>query len=61
MQEIVVDATPSMRNKNVNGRVYRSLQVGSFVLTDEHFRAFLHHTERKRASSHRSTCNGTNY
>ena len=47
MQEIIVDATPSMRNKNVNGRVYRSLQVGSFVLTDEHFRAFLHHTERK--------------
>ncbi|MCV5283193.1 hypothetical protein OFC15_29910, partial [Escherichia coli] len=39
MQEIVVEATPSMRNKNVNGRVYRSLQVGSFVLTDEHFRA----------------------
>ena len=51
MQEIIVDATPSMRNKNVNGRVYRSLQVGSFVLTDEHFRAFLHHTERKNKSA----------
>ncbi len=61
MQEIVVDATPSMRNKNVNGRVYRSLQVGSFVLTDEHFPCIFTSYRKKRASSHRSTCNGTNY
>lgn len=47
MQDIVVPATPSMYNKNVNGRVFRSLQVGSFILTDEHFRAFLHQSERK--------------
>ncbi|MFD3447315.1 S1 RNA-binding domain-containing protein [Microbacteriaceae bacterium 4G12] len=48
IEEIAVAATPSMFNKNVNGRVYKSLRVGAFILTDEHFLGFVHETERKK-------------
>ncbi len=37
-------------NKNVNGRVYRSLQVGSFILRMSISVLFLHHTEEKNKS-----------
>ncbi|MCP8968277.1 CvfB family protein [Ectobacillus ponti] len=47
MEELAVDATESMFNKNVAGRVYRSLRVGSFILTDEHFLGFVHESERR--------------
>lgn len=31
----------------VNGRVYRSTKIGTFVLTEEGYRGFIHYTERK--------------
>ena len=34
-------------NKNVKGRVYRTLRSGTFVITEEGFRGFIHASERK--------------
>lgn len=36
------------KNSPITGRVYRSTKVGSFIITEEGYRAFLHYTERKR-------------
>jgi predicted RNA-binding protein (virulence factor B family) len=47
MKEIAVPATESMFNKNVNGRIYKSLRVGSFIITDEHFLGFIHESEQR--------------
>ncbi|ADU30312.1 CvfB family protein [Evansella cellulosilytica] len=40
-------AQPSMLHQQTSGRVYRSTKVGSFIITEEGFRGFVHHTERK--------------
>ncbi|MDG5789536.1 S1-like domain-containing RNA-binding protein [Evansella sp. AB-P1] len=40
-------ATNSMENRDVSGRIYRSTKVGSFIITEEGFRGFIHHSERK--------------
>jgi uncharacterized protein len=47
MKEISTAATPSMHNKNVSGRIYRTLYVGSYILTDERFLGFIHDSERQ--------------
>lgn len=47
-KENAVKATPSMLNKSISGRVFRTMHVGSSVYTDEHFIAFLHSSERKQ-------------
>lgn len=31
----------------IGGRVYRSTKVGSFIISEEGYRGFIHHTERK--------------
>lgn len=46
MREIAVPATESMFNKNVNGIIYRTLRVGSYILTDERFLGFIHDSQR---------------
>lgn len=35
-------------NSPVRGRVYRSTKVGSFIITEEGYRGFIHYSERKR-------------
>lgn len=45
--EASVSATPSMLNKSVSGRVFRTMHVGSNVFTDEHFIGFIHQSQRK--------------
>lgn len=36
----------TMKNKNITGVVYRLKMVGTFVLTDDHYVAFIHPSER---------------
>ncbi|WP_409298358.1 S1 RNA-binding domain-containing protein [Peribacillus sp. SCS-26] len=38
----------TMNNQNVAGTVYRLLRAGSFVITDEGYRGFIHESERKK-------------
>ncbi|MEH7400548.1 MULTISPECIES: CvfB family protein [Bacillaceae] len=47
MKEFSVPAEPSMLNKNVTGIIYRTLRVGSYILTDERFIGFIHESQRK--------------
>jgi len=47
MQEYSVRAEESMLNKNVSGIIYRTLRVGSYILTDERFIGFIHESQRK--------------
>ncbi|RKQ35640.1 CvfB family protein [Oceanobacillus halophilus] len=37
----------NLLNKPVNGRVYHTSREGSAIITEENFRGFIHHTERK--------------
>ncbi|RFU66056.1 hypothetical protein D0466_05545 [Peribacillus glennii] len=48
IQEIAVK-TPAkgMRNTAVKGHVYRLLKVGSFMISEEGYRCFIHESERK--------------
>jgi predicted RNA-binding protein (virulence factor B family) len=47
IEDMMVEATPSMQNKNVSGRIYKTMHEGSAIFTDEHFIGFIHRTERK--------------
>jgi predicted RNA-binding protein (virulence factor B family) len=47
IEDMMVPATESMHNKNVSGRIYKTMRAGSGVFTDEHFIGFIHHSERK--------------
>ncbi len=47
IEELAVAATESMHNKNISGRIYKTMHEGSAIFTDEHFIGFIHHTERK--------------
>ncbi|MDC3412115.1 S1-like domain-containing RNA-binding protein [Aquibacillus sp. 3ASR75-11] len=40
-------APSSINNTPINGRVYRTNKEGSVILTEEGYRGFIHHTERK--------------
>ncbi|MDQ0217820.1 hypothetical protein ELQ35_13645 [Peribacillus cavernae] len=48
IQEIAVQAPEkARRNKSVEGHVYRLLKVGSFMMSTEGYRCFIHETQRK--------------
>ncbi|WP_214482498.1 S1 RNA-binding domain-containing protein [Bacillus sp. SM2101] len=47
IEEIMNTAPKELSNRNIKGTIYRSLKVGSFLLTDEGYRGFIHHSERK--------------
>lgn len=36
-----------LKGGDISGRVYRSTKVGSFIISEEGYRGFIHHTERK--------------
>ncbi|MDQ0257910.1 putative RNA-binding protein (virulence factor B family) [Evansella vedderi] len=40
-------AQKHLKNQQTSGRVYRSTKVGSFIITEEGYRGFVHHSERK--------------
>lgn len=46
MQELCQHAPETMLNKNFTGRAYRLLKVGTFILTTEGYRCFVHESER---------------
>jgi uncharacterized protein len=41
------EAPDSLLNQTINGRVYHTSREGTAVITDEKYRGFIHHTERK--------------
>lgn len=47
IQDIAGKAPKELHNKEVTGRVYRAQKVGTFLITDEHYRCFIHESERK--------------
>jgi uncharacterized protein len=48
MKAIAEPATRKDFNKNVSGRAYRLLMIGSFILTDENYIGFIHESQRKQ-------------
>lgn len=47
IQAISVTATRSDFNKNVHGYIYRTARVGSWIITAEGFRGFIHESQRR--------------
>ncbi|RKQ16650.1 hypothetical protein D8M05_06630 [Oceanobacillus bengalensis] len=41
-------APEDLLNKQITGRVYHTSKEGSAIITEEYYRGFIHHTERKR-------------
>ncbi|WP_066367810.1 CvfB family protein [Neobacillus fumarioli] len=48
IQEISVKATRKEFNKNVQGHIYRTAKVGSWIYTIEGFKGFIHESQRKQ-------------
>ncbi|MBS4174474.1 S1-like domain-containing RNA-binding protein [Bacillus sp. FJAT-49736] len=46
MRAVAVPATRKDFNKNVSGRAYRLLMIGTFILTDENYIGFIHESQR---------------
>lgn len=46
-KEIANSASHDIFNKNVTGRIYRTLYVGSFIFSEEGYLGFIHESERK--------------
>lgn len=46
MQHLFTKASPQEHNKNIIGTVYRAAKVGTFVITIEGYRGFIHESER---------------
>ena len=47
ISELFTDAEEDVMNKDLTGTVYRLIASGSFLITDEGIRAFIHPSERK--------------
>lgn len=47
MKDIATPATRSAFNKNVKGRIYRTVKVGSYIFTDEGYIGFIHESQRR--------------
>ena len=48
IEQITTKAPADMKNKDIKGRVYRLLRVGTFLLTEEGYRCFVHESERPK-------------
>ncbi|UTR09825.1 S1-like domain-containing RNA-binding protein [Evansella sp. LMS18] len=48
VEEEYEKAPETLKNEEIGGRVYRSAKIGSFLITEEGYRGFIHHTERKK-------------
>lgn len=47
IQEISINATRRDFNKNVHGYIYRTARVGSWIITAEGFKGFIHESQRR--------------
>ncbi|HAQ08329.1 MAG TPA: hypothetical protein DCR24_12715 [Bacillus bacterium] len=47
IQDISIPATRSDFNKNVHGYIYRTARVGSWIITAEGFKGFIHESQRR--------------
>lgn len=47
ISEISIAATEKQLNKNIQGHVYRTAKVGTWIITAEGYRGFIHESERK--------------
>ncbi|KGX92007.1 hypothetical protein N781_02995 [Pontibacillus halophilus JSM 076056 = DSM 19796] len=47
MEDYFETAPKELLHKSVSGRIYRSTQIGSFLVTEDGYRGFIHHLERK--------------
>ncbi|RDI45980.1 CvfB family protein [Falsibacillus pallidus] len=48
IQDLVKEAPRTILNQDIKGRIYRLLKVGSFLLTEEGYRCFIHESEREK-------------
>ncbi|MDF0726985.1 S1-like domain-containing RNA-binding protein [Cytobacillus sp. S13-E01] len=48
IREIAEHAPRTVFNKNITGRVYRLLLVGTFIITEENYIGFIHESQRVR-------------
>lgn len=48
IQSIAVKATRNDFNKNIQGHIYRTAKVGSWIYTIEGFKGFIHESQRKQ-------------
>ncbi|MDE5415504.1 CvfB family protein [Alkalihalobacterium chitinilyticum] len=48
VEEIEKEATFEMDKQQISGRIYRALKVGSFMLSDEGYRCFIHESQRRQ-------------
>ena len=48
IQEISIPAERQDFNKNVHGFIYRTAKVGSWIITAEGYRGFIHESQRRR-------------
>lgn len=46
MTELAIKADRSAYNKNVQGYIYRTAKVGSWIITNEGYRGFIHESQR---------------
>lgn len=47
MESLFIKASRSEFNKNISGIVYRTLRSGSFIITNEGYRGFIHESQRE--------------
>lgn len=47
IRDMAKPAPETMHNKDISGRVYNAKKIGSFVITEEGYRCFIHENERK--------------
>lgn len=48
IREISVPAPENMRNKKLKGYIYKTKKVGSYLISDEGYRCFIHESERQK-------------
>lgn len=48
VNSIAIEADRNMFNRNVQGRIYRLLKVGSFLITNEGYLGFIHESQRHK-------------
>lgn len=48
VEDIEKEATFEMDKQQISGRIYRALKVGSFMLSDEGYRCFIHESQRRQ-------------
>ena len=47
MKDLFKNADKNLLNKNISGIVYRTLHTGTFIITDEGYRGFIHASQRE--------------